>query len=301
MNTLQSLLLSTIILVLTTARIMAQGCSDAGVCTMSSFKPSDSSHSYHQIKVGAFVGKADNAITVFGNYVEYNTVLSDVIGIDVKLTTLAQSGRGISTFGLSDIFVNANYKTSEALAFTLGVKIPLLRSNTLLNSSPLPMDFQSSLGTFDLIAGIGYVMHGVQFIAALQQPLTQNSNQFLASTYPSSSTLRAFQSTNRFQRGGDVLIRVSYPFALHEKLTLTPSILPIYHLQNDKYADESNIERDILGSRGLTLNANAYLDYMIDNTHSIQLSIGLPFIVRSARPDGLTRSFIANLEYKLVL
>ncbi len=287
------------LLVLTSYHLFGQGCSDAGVCTMSSFKPSDSSHAYHQIKVGAFIGKADNSVTVFGNYAEYNTLLSEAFGIDIKLTSLAQNGRGISTFGLSDIFVNVNYKVSESLSFTLGTKIPLLGSNTLLNSSPLPMDYQSSLGTFDVIAGVGYTVQGIQCIAALQQPLTQNNNQFLASTYPISSTLRVFQSTNRFQRSGDVLIRISYPIALHEQLTLTSSILPIYHFQNDRYTDESNVERDIIGSRGLTLNANAYLDYTIDNSHSIQLSIGLPFVVRSARPDGLTRSFIANLEYKL--
>lgn len=161
------------------------------------------------------------------------------------------------------------------------------------------MDYQSSLGTFDLLFGIGYEVKKIQVVAAIQQPLTQNGNQFLASNYPITSHLRTFQSTNKFQRSGDVLLRVSYPIYLNSKLKLTPSILPIYHLTNDKYTDDLNMKREINGSKGLTLNGNAYLDYEISNKSIIQFNIGLPFVVRDTRPDGLTRSFIANIEYKV--
>ena len=43
----------------------------------------------------------------------------------------------------------------------------------------------------------------------------------------------------------------------------------------------------------------AYLDYEINSKNIIQLNLGMPFIVRDIRPDGLTRSFIANIEYKI--
>ena len=161
------------------------------------------------------------------------------------------------------------------------------------------MDYQPSLGTFDLIFGMGYKIAGFQFVAAIQQPLTQNDNQFFSSNYPLGSKLRKFQSTNQFKRSGDVLLRVSYPFTFKEKYKLTPSLLPIYHLSEDKYTDELNIEREISGSQGLTLNANLYFDYEISSTSVLQLNVGFPFIVRESRPDGLTRSSIATLEYKI--
>ena len=279
-----------------------QGCSDAGFCTINSFKPNSTDSTKlvnNQLKVGAFFGKADNSISVYGSYLEYNRQLNNKFGLDAKLTTLAQNGNGISTFGLSDIFVNANYKVSERFKFTLGTKIPLSDANKTYNNLPLPMDYQASLGTLDLIFGIGYEIKKIQFVAAIQQPLTQNGNQFIATNYPINSELRIFQSTNKFERSGDVLLRVSYPINITSKLKLTPSILPIYHLTNDKYTDEFNVKKEIKGSQGLTLNGNAYIDYEINSKNIIQFNVGMPFIVREARPDGLTRSFIANLEYSI--
>ena len=289
------------LLILLTNFSFGQGCSDAGFCTINSFKPnsSDSIKALNsQFKIGAFFGKADNSISVYGNYLEYNRQLNEKFGLDLKLTTLAQNGNNISVFGLSDVFVNANYKASEKLKITLGAKIPLSNANKSLENLPLPMDYQASLGTFDLIFGIGYEIKKIQLVAAIQQPLTQNDNQFIANDYPANSKLRAFQTTNKYKRSGDVLLRVSYPVSLNPKLKLTPSILPIYHLANDKYTDV-NVEKEIIGSQGLTLNGTVYLDYEINHRNILQLNIGMPFVVRDVRPDGLTRSFIANLEYRI--
>lgn len=279
-----------------------QGCSDAGFCTINSFKPNSNDSikaTNNQLKIGVFLGKADHSISAYGSYIEYNRQLNDKFSIDLKLTSLAQNGNGISVFGLSDVFINVNYKASKNLRLSIGSKIPLSNSNNSLNNLALPMDYQSSLGTFDLIFGIGYEIKKIQLVAAIQHPLTQNDNQFFATSYPADSPLRSFQSTNNFKRSGDVLLRVSYLFSVTNKFKLTLSILPIYHLSNDKYTDELNIEKEIQGSQGLTLNGNIYFDYEIDRKNAIQLNLGMPFIVRDSRPDGLTRSLIANLEYRI--
>lgn len=302
MKKISILLFLTTFSILFTNYAFGQGCSDAGFCTINSLKPNNTDSTAvvdNQFKIGAFYGKADNFISIYGNYFEYYRQLNNNLGLDAKLTTLAQSGNGISVFALSDIFVNINYKANERVRFTLGAKIPLSKANKTYNNLPLPMDYQASLGTFDLIVGIGYEINQIQIVAAIQQPLTQNDNQFIASDYPANSKLRTFQSTNKFQRSGDVLLRVSYPLNISSKLKLTPSILPIYHLTNDRYLDELNFNREINGSKGLTLNGNAFLDYEINNKSIIQFNFGIPFIVRESRPDGLTRSFIANIEYRL--
>jgi hypothetical protein len=247
--------------------------------------------------MGAFYGNADNGIVVYGNYLEYNKQVHQKLGLDIKLTTLAQNGNGLSAFGIADVFVNTNYKATKKFKITFGAKIPLSNANNKKQDLPLPMDYQASLGTFDLIIGTTYEIKKFQFVAAVQQPLTQNENQFIASKYPSNSNLSSFQSTNKFQRSGDVLLRISYLVPVHSKLKLTPSLLSIYHLVNDKYIDEFGIKKEITGSEGLTLNSNVFLDYSINNKNTIQINGGMPFIVRASRPDGLTRSFIANIEY----
>lgn len=301
MTKVKSILIATILFTIGASRAYAQGCSDAGFCTINSFKPnnSDSTEEFkNQFKFGAFYGLADYSISVYGNYFEYNRILNKKFGLDAKLTTLAQTGNGISVFGLSDFYVNANYTATESLKFTLGAKIPLSKADKTFENLPLPMDYQASLGTFDLIIGAGYEIKKIQVVLALQQPLTQNDNQFIASDYPLDSKLRTFQSTHNFVRSGDVLLRVSYPFKINSKLKLTPSILPIYHLTTDKFTDEFNVKREISGSHGLTLNGNVYLDYQINNKNILQLNAGIPFVVRESRPDGLTRALIVNLEYK---
>lgn len=276
-----------------------QGCSDAGFCTLNSFKPdAGTPAAANQIKIGGSFGGADNAISVVGGYLEYNRQFGDKFGLDAKLTALGQSGNDISAFGLSDLYLNANLSPRAGLHFTLGAKIPLADGNAANDNLPLPMDYQASLGTFDLIVGAGYDLGKLQLVVALQQPLTQNKNAFFAEDYPADSPLRDIQTTNKFQRSGDVLLRVSYPFQLGQKLTLTPSLLPIYHLANDKFTDKQGNEIEIDGSQGLTFNGNLYFDYAISASSALQLNAGLPFVVRDARPDGLTRSFVANLEYR---
>ena len=280
----------------------SQGCSDAGICTVHSFKPNglDSiSENQNQIKAGISYGAADYSITVFGAYLEYSRQLNEKFGLDAKLTSLSQSGNDISAFGLSDIYINSNYRINKKATLTLGVKLPLSDANAMEDGRSLPMDYQSSLGTVDLILGFGYNIGKLQLLAALQQPLTQNNNEFLAEEYPLGSPLREFQSTNQYQRSGDLLIRASYPFNLGQKFLLTPSLLPIYHLANDKYTDADGLELEIEGSQGLTLNWNLYLDYYLKNDQALQFSVGAPLVVRDARPDGLTRSFVASLEYRI--
>ena len=276
-----------------------QGCSDAGFCTIDSFKPGEIdnfSSRKNQIKVGASYGGADHDISVFGTYLEFNNQLNDKFGVSAKITSLGQNSTDVSSFALSDVYLNTTYGLSANTKLTIGAKVPLSNGNIVQDNLSLPMDFQASLGTFDLILGLGHEIKNFQFVAALQQPLTQNKNEFLAEDYPSNSEFSSFQSTYKYKRSGDVLFRVSYPLNLGENFKITPSILPIYHLSNDKFT-VAGVEKEILGSQGLTFNGNIYFDYNIDHVNSLQLNAGAPLVIRDARPDGLTRSFVINLEY----
>ncbi len=280
--------------------LQAQGCSDAGACTLHGVVPEsdDTSTAYYTtLSIGGFFGTADYDIGVAGAYLSVNRRVSKRLSFDVKLTSLAQSGNDISVFGVSDVFVNATVDATSDLSFTAAVKIPLSDGGAELDGLPLPMDYQASLGTVDLITGIGYSIDKLHVVLAYQQPLTQNANTFFASMYPSTSVLSTIQSTNNYYRQPDLLLRVSYPFTIGEEWTITPSILPIYHIRNDRFTDEQGVEREIIGSQGVTLNGNLYVDYALSAQHALQFNIGVPFIVRDARPDGLTRGVIATIQY----
>lgn len=273
----------------------AQGCSDAGFCTMDNLQvhQADSLLNKNTIKIGANIGAADNDVSVFGSYLEYHRMISKFVDVDVKLNFLSQSANNISSAALSDLYLVSNYRLNEKTKATVGLKVPLTDGNLKENGFPLPMDFQPSLGTLDLILGASRKVNDFSFVLALQQPLTQNKNEFF------SFVGSDFITTNNFKRSGDVLFRATYLYRINDKFTLSPSLLPIYHLQNDKYTDALNVEREIIGSDGLTLNGNVYLNYSLNKTSALELSLGSPFVVRDVRPDGLTRSFVANLEYKI--
>ncbi|MEO5582033.1 MAG: hypothetical protein ABIR66_05035, partial [Saprospiraceae bacterium] len=253
----------------------------------------------NQLKAGLSYGGADHSISIFGVHVEYNRQINKKLGINAKLTSISQSGNGISAFGLSDLFINANYIAKEIGTLTFGFKLPMNNGNKLKNKLPLPMDYQSSLGSLDFILGISHDVDKFQLTFAIQQPLGQNQNQFVATDYPATSPLRQFQTTNKFNRRADIMVRVAYPITVNEKFKITPSLLPILHLGKDKFTDAQKVERVIDGSGGLTLNGAVHADYKIDNENSFQFSLGVPFIVRKLRPDGLTRSFITALEYRM--
>ncbi|MFP3594045.1 hypothetical protein [Chryseobacterium sp. SIMBA_038] len=287
--------------ILPSAFLHAQGCSDAGFCTVNSLKPQHTNDSIfvqkNQLKIGFSYGKADHSVSAYSQYLEYNLQINSKFGISAKATSLLQTGNNVSAFGLSDIYLNTNYHLDKNFTLTLGTKIPLTNGNTFKNGNALPMDYQSSLGTLDLIVGIGYQIKKLQLVAALQQPLTQNKNQFIAENHPINSVWRDFQTTKDFKRSGDVLLRASYPIKITDRFQLTPSLLNIYHLSKDKFTNSGGSQQQIEGSEGLTMNGNLFLDYKLNETSALQLNVGVPFLVRDIRPDGLTRSFIANLEY----
>ena len=278
----------------------AQGCSDAGVCTIDAFKPASKAGpatQQNKIEGGFNVGAADYGITVFGGYLGYSHDFSDTWSLDSKFTFLSQSGNDVSVIGPGDLFLNLNYDFTETFTISAGAKIPFTHADKSYDGLPLPMDYQSSLGTLDILAGLRFNPKHWQWALAAQVPVRQNDNQFFPGLYPPGSGLDSIQTTNAFERRSDILLHVSRTFDMSEKVTLSPGLMPIYHLGEDQYTDMDGVPKKIEGSDGLTLNATLYMDIQSGENSQFQFSLGFPLIVREARPDGLTRSFVFAAGY----
>ncbi|MBN8697850.1 MAG: hypothetical protein J0L87_15070 [Bacteroidetes bacterium] len=311
MKTIKIHFLSLLVLLCIHASAFSQGCSDAGFCTAESFKPNtviinntdsvgtnNSDVLKNIFKISLSTGTADRNITIYGANIEYSRILTENLGLNIKLASLSQSGKEHTTASLSDIYINGNYKLNNLINFSLGVKLPLNNANEKEGTIPLPMDYQSSLGTVDAIAGLALVYNKLKIVVAAQQPVKQNNNSFLQTDHDSTSEFYSFQSTNKYIRKGDVLLRVAYMIPIGKKIIITPSVLPIYHLQNDEYTDRTGVKRTIDGSEGLTLNGNLVLEYHPNQKNGFEISFGTPFITRKVRPDGLTRKYVLAIEYK---
>lgn len=282
--------------------VTGQGCSDAGACTIPSFKPSIDnmiSQKRNQFNVGLSVGTADHSIFVLTPLIGYSRKIGSSFSVDGQVTAALHSGNGVSTSGPGDVFVNINYLPSSKFTFTGGMKIPLSSGGRFYSDDIVfPMDYQSSLGTLDLIAGVAYKSNSWHFNFAYQQPLTQNDNRF----YPDSvshpeSPFIDFPSSFWFVRQGDILMHISRVITLNDHLTFIPGLLPIYHLGKDGFYNDQDMFENIDGSEGLTLNATLYSSIQMSDSGKLGINVGFPLIVRDVRPDGLTRSFVLGVEY----
>lgn len=107
-----------------------------------------------------------------------------------------------------------------------------------------------------------------------------------------------FSTTNLFERKPDALLRSTYTIKTkNERFTFKPNLLFIYHLGEDAYEDIYGKRQAINGSDGLTVNGNLITAYN-SKAGSLELSMAAPFVVREARPDGLTRSYTVAIGYK---
>lgn len=280
--------------------LRAQGCSDAGVCKLGSLKPDpDYNMIQHDNKLdaGISVGAADYGITVFGSHIGYSRQFGEHLSIDSKVTFLSQSGNEVSAIGAGDIFANVNYRISQKFTLTGGVKVPLMKADRDEDGMPLPMDYQSSLGTLDLLAGTRYQTEKWQWALAVQIPLEQNDNAFFPGSFPAGSMINDIQATNAFQRQADIMLHISRTIPMSDKITFTPGLMPIYHVGEDEYTGIDGRQYSIDGSDGLTLNGTVYINVEVGTSGNFEFDLGFPFIVREARPDGLTRSFVFGVNY----
>jgi hypothetical protein len=275
----------------------AQGCSDAGFCSIGNSFKNDDEVTKNNIEFGTVFAGAEEDVTVFSQYITYTHDFNSKFSMNLKLTSAIANGNYGTRGNIGDAYISGNYKLKSASdtkkwALLFGLKIPFTAGNDKINGFSLPMVYQSSLGTFDAIGGVNYSYKKWDFNAAVQIPLSQNKNSFLGTD--------AFSATNLYERNPDALLRATYLLkSKNEKFSFRPNLLFIYHLGEDSFEDIFAQRQKIKGSDGVTINANVIINYKLNSKSSLETSIAFPFVVRDERPDGLTRSYTLGLAYKV--
>jgi len=285
--------------------VYSQGCSDAGFCTVPTLKTISKIDSavrmMNYMKLGISYGIAQYNVSIVSPFVEYRGKIGEKISTAVKVLYAVHHGDLATTRGLTDIIASVDYQVAGSAKAVLGIKVPFNKADQQKNGLPLPMAYQTSLGTADIILGMAITGKYFSLTTALQQPFIQNRNEFLREDYPDGILTDNYISTKDYHRKGDVLLRLSHPANFrNQKFTLISSILPIYHLGNDSYVDSTGLRSEIIGSRGLTLNLNVFLQYRVNASNHIEISAGAPIIAREVRPDGLSQ-FSIGVEYMIHL
>ena len=290
------------VLIFVTTFSSAQGCSDAGICSIGNSFQSKEKEFKNNIEISAIFGAGEADVTYFSPYISYGRKVNEHFSWSSKVTFSAAIGSFVTRSAFGDAFLVGNYafasKKNTQWSVLLGSKIPFTSSNLKINGFSLPLDYQSSLGTFDLFLGTNFKYKKWDFNAVIQIPVFNNNKNSYFAEYSGTDD---FLTTNLFERKSDALFRTTYTIKKpNNKFTFKPNVLFIYHLGEDSFENIFGKRESYVGSEGLTINGNLISSYNFNKQKSIELSLAAPFLVRDIRPDGLTRSFVLAIQYKIL-
>ncbi len=287
----------------------SQGCSDAGFCTMGAMRPDQPFNKKINFKLRSmefsyYQGKTPVSPTITVLTADLNFGITEKTFFQLKLPYHMVKGSFGKTSGMGDISLclTQNIFNSEKfdVNLSLGTKIPSNDSNLENEGRPLPMYYQTSLGTYDFISGISLINRKWLFATGIQIPFNQNNNQFSHDTwpdYPDQSYVQRNSEGLELKRGTDVMLRVERNFRL-SKFNFTTGLLPIYRITMDEITDKDSGERiKIPETTGLALSLINSVGYNIDVKSGIKALFGVALVQRKKNPDGLTRDSVFSLSY----
>jgi hypothetical protein len=178
----------------------------------------------------------------------------------------------------------------------LGVAIPPNNSNSLNRGMPMPMVYQTSLGSYDALATLDFRYKTWLFSVGYQQPLNSNNNQFLHLYFPNNQEAERYSESNHLLRSPDISLSGAKEFYLRRFL-LGVGVNTIWHFRNDRYeyisADFPPVKqtRELPNTKSITMNIYGRVSYKITDNWLIWLSVGAPVYTKKSRPDGLIRYF----------
>jgi hypothetical protein len=296
--------------VLALLRASGQGCSDAGVCTagpigeVTTASDSSTTSFRHFARLTFSFAAGEQGTTILQAVPEVSIGATERLSFQLKVPYITVSGDLGNTSGLGDPVLTGAYifhrTEKERLEGVLGVKVNSGDANTQANNLPLPMPYQTSLGTTDLLFGLTYRKSRFSGAVAYQHVLTQNNkNGFFRSAWAGSTDSTAAASyfgSLVLVRASDAVVRAQYALTVGD-LILQPGLLGILHLGKDTQLNFADLSQRVAidGSDGLTLNLTVDARYKLSDRWAIEAAFGSPLVVREVRPDGLTRSMVVNL------
>lgn len=293
-----------------------QGCSDAGFCTMGAMKP-DQNYSkriaikLRSVEVNYYRGTSLLTPVISAATVDFTLGINDYSSVQIKLPYQWVKGSLGENAGLGDISLSYTrlLKSTDRwnINGTVGAKIPTSDANATVSneftnniSVPLHMYYQTSLGSFDAIAGVSAISRNWLFATGIQIALTENNNQFAWSDFPSYPSEAYRNSYNRgpeLKRGIDVMLRVERNWRF-TNFNFSLGALPIYRITKDESIIPGTNERGKLdGTTGMALSVLASFGYHFDVNSSVKIIQGIKLTDREFNPDGLTRNEVLSVSY----
>lgn len=189
---------------------------------------------------------------------------------------------------------------------SIGGKIPTNNSDKVSDEGVvLPMYYQTSLGTYDFIAGISLINRNWLLATGIQIPLNQNNNQFDWHRWPQDDPeeflyVQKYANATNLARGTDVMLRIERNFRF-SRLNFSVGVLPIYRITADKITnfkgERTSVDAKGNEAIGLALSVIGTMGYSFNTRSGIKLLVGHKIMQREFSPDGLTRELVSSVTY----
>jgi hypothetical protein len=290
----------------------SQGCSDAGFCTMGAMKPDQPYNKKIKVKLlsmemSFYRGTTTLTPIVYVATADLNFSLNRRNTFQVKLPYQFVDGQLANTSSVGDISLcfTRNIFSNDRfdLNLSLGGKIPTNSSDKTIRGLPLPMYYQTSLGTYDFITGLSLINRKWLFATGIQIPLNQNGNQFTWSAWDGDkeeSYVDRYTQAKNLKRGIDVMLRVERNFRL-SRFNFSVGLLPIYRITSDKITNSQGVratsDKDGNEGNGLALSAIGTAGYSFNVKSGVRVLVGHKIVQREFSPDGLTRELVSSVTY----
>ncbi len=255
---------------------LGQGCSDAGFCTMGAMKPDQPFNKKVELKlrsmeISFYRGSTTLTPIIYVATADLNFSLNSKTSFQVKLPYQGVTGRLANTSGMGDISLcftrNIIKRENFDVNLSVGGKLPTNKSDKDINGYPLPMYYQTSLGSFDFITGISLINRNWLFATGIQHAFNKNDNQFLWTAWQGGpediAYVQKYSNSKELKRGTDIMLRAERNFRFSQ-WNFTLGLLPIYRINHDEITggDGKRIKPD--GTTGLALSVIFTTGYSFD-------------------------------------
>jgi hypothetical protein len=291
--------------------LFAQGCSDAGFCTMGAMRPNQHfakkmNVTLKSIEISGYYGVTKFKDVYYSSIIDINVGINPKISFQVKLPYTFVVGELGKPQGFGDISLSATRNLwvgdRKQINLTLGFKLPTGNANAKdENNRSLPMYYQTTLGTYDFVIGISWISKAWLIAIGYQQALNKVENGFKWSDWKgdvSEASARAYPVSNQLLRGKDVMMRLERNFRLG-RFNAYLGLLPIYRFTKDQLIlPETKQLGEQEGSDGLALTGLVGGGYRFSYHSGIKFLYGHRIVERKSNPDGLSREQVLTFGYE---
>jgi len=290
---------------------LAQGCSDAGFCTLGAMRPNQPTLINNQPRLLSAEICFGKAATRFHDIIQnvnfdLNARISSTLSAQVKLPYMLVEGPLGKTAGFGDLSLSLSRKLfqngGQSIGFTLGGKIPNGQPNRKsADDRPLPMYYQTTLGTYDIIAGLSYQNAHWLFAGGVQVPLNQAKSEFKWGAWKgdeNEALARKYPVSAQIRRGSDWMLRLERNFR-SSKWNGYLGLLSIYRFVPDRITLPATGARTyVYNSNGLVINVITGFGFQLTANQGIKLLAAYAPLKRKINPDGLSRDWVLSMAYE---